>query len=142
MIPQAACARLRARAETSGALLAGESYVAAIDESWLDDGARGTVLTDRRILRFRRERATVVVALGEVARVRVRRMWYPVPPLLGRGDAYGKGPVVILRLRLELRSGARARLRLQDFAGELRPFVEALLARFPDLEVARTLPGI
>jgi hypothetical protein len=138
----ASLAPLRARAEASGALLPGETCVAAVDESWFDTGARGILLTDRRVLRCRRDRATEIVLLADVVRARVRRMWYPGAPGVGRGEVFDRGPVVILRFRFDLAGGARARLRLQDYAARLRPFVEGMLERFPGLEVARTLPGL
>jgi hypothetical protein len=125
-----ALGRVRARAEARRLLLPDERCLAGVDESWLGTAGRGVVLTDKRILRFRGDRATDVAAFPELERARVRRMWYPPPPLLGRGED-ATGPVVILRFRFDLRDGRHARLRLQDHAGALRPFVEALVERFP-----------
>jgi hypothetical protein len=132
----------RAHAEGRGLLLPGEICLAAVDQSWLGGAGRGVLLTDRRILRYSGDRTAEIAALRDIDRVRVRRMWYPSVPVLGRGEGAGAGPVVILRFRFDLKgSPAPARLRLQDYAGSLRPFVAALAERVPRFEVARTLPG-
>ncbi len=126
-----------------GRLDAGETVAAAVDDTWTSCGERGVVLTDRRMFRFDGERAGPSVLLDEVGEVIVRRMWYPGAPLAGRGEVFGKGPVVVLRFRFRTRDGRTVKFRLQDFAAHLLPFVEALVGRFGDrLRRAMTLPGL
>jgi hypothetical protein len=83
-----------------------------------------------------------LVTLSDVERVIVRRIWYPGTPL-GRGQALGLGPVLILRFRFLLRGGSTVRVRSQSFAATLHPVVRAIAQRFAgSVEVARTLPGV
>jgi hypothetical protein len=135
--------RVRAHARQRRLLASDEDFVAGVDESWLATGARGVILTEQCILRYRGDRTTQIAALAAIERVRVRRMWYPRAGLLGRGESVGPGPVIILRFRFDLSGGRpRARLRLQQHAGDMLPFVAALVERAPRLKVAPTLPGL
>ena len=135
--------RVEAVVRASGLLANSESFLAGFDDTWRASARYGRVLTDRRLFQYRDRTSTDLVALPAVAHVIVRRIWYPSAGLLRRGEAFGAGPVVILRCRFVDRDGRTTRVRVQSHAATLLPYVTALAERFAGrFEVARTLPGL
>ena len=129
--------------ETVGHLHSGEQVLAALDDSWLDDGNAGLVATDRRFFVYKKANMRFDVSFDEVRHAFLRRIWYPRAPLLGRGGALGNGPVVVLRFKFDLSDGTRKKLRVSQYAGDLFTIVSVLLTRLADrVEVGRILPGI
>jgi hypothetical protein len=115
---------------------------AAIDESCLDDGSHGLVLTNGRFFRYSGRAIRAEVRFGDVVRARVRRVWSPAAAL-GRGEIGGGGQVVLLRFRFELADGHRREIALSAFAASAYPLVDGLLHELgAKLVVGRTLPGI
>lgn len=129
--------------ETAGHLDPDEQILAALDDSWLDDGNAGLVATDSRFLAYKKANVRFEVTLEEVRQAFFRRYAYPRSPLVGRGGAFGKGPIVVLRLKFDLSDGTRKRLRVSQYARDVFPIVSVLLERLGDrVQVGRLLPGI
>lgn len=127
----------------AGLLTPGEEFHAGVDDTWLASARRGRVLTNKRLFRYQDRDAVDLVALDDVQRVIVRRMWYPGAGPAGRGEVFGNGPVLILRYRFRARNGTTTRARFQSYAATLLPLVRAIAERFTGaVEVARTLPGL
>ena len=125
------------------ALGKGETVLAALDDSWTGNGTSGVVVTDRRILSFRKSGVRLDLALAEVKTLSVRKMWYPGAGFLGRGEFIGEGPVIVLRLSIRMADGTTERLRLRTYANEHYPFVKALLDQLGErVVVRRTFPGL
>ena len=121
----------------------GETVLAAVDDSWTDNGTAGTLLTDRRVLGYGKSGILLDLPLDRIDRVLIRRMWYPGADFLGRGEVFGSGPVIVLRLAFRMKDGSKRRVRFSAYAGKLHPFLSALFERLADrVHVRRTLPGI
>jgi len=126
-----------------GLIQAGETLLAAIDDSWTGNGSKGLVVTDRRLLQYREGDLRLEVPFPGVQSVFIRAMWYPGVGILGRGEIVGQGSVIVLRLRFRMADGTTRKLRLSQFASDLYPFLSAMLAKLGDrVEVGRTMPGI
>lgn len=120
-----------------------EHLRAALDESWLDDGAHGLALTNGRLFRYSGKQIRTEVCFGEVDRAAVRRLWHPGVAGARRGESLGRGPVVLLRLTFDLMSGETRQLRVSAFAADVYPLVEGLIRELgAKLEVRRTMPGV
>ncbi len=129
--------------ETAGHLELEEHILAGVDDSWLDDGNAGLVATDKRFFAYKKANVRFNVSFDEVRQALFRRVWYPSAPLVGRGGAFGNGPVVVLRLKFDLSDGTRKKLRVSQYARDVFPIVSVLLERLADrVQVGRILPGI
>ncbi|MBI2932616.1 MAG: hypothetical protein HYY16_13275 [Planctomycetes bacterium] len=125
------------------ALEDGERVFAAVNKSRLEKGKPAYVLTDRRILRINRGQLEWGLPLEKISRVFIRHLWYPRVPYVGRGAFLGKGPVVVVRLRIQSKNGQMSRIRWSESAGDLYPFLNRLVELLgPRIEVGRVLPGI
>ena len=121
----------------------GEGILAAIDDSWNENGSKGLVVTDRRLFSYRAGDLRLEVPFLSVESLFIRPMWYPGAGILGRGEIVGQGSVVVLRLKFKMTDGKSRHLRLSQFASDLHPFLSALLTKLGNrVEVGRTLPGI
>lgn len=126
----------------TGILTEGETILAALDDSWTDNGTRGVIITDQRIIAYRKSAVRLDVSLADVETLSVRQMGYPGSEFLGRGEFFGEGPVTVLRLKFKMTTGATSRLRLSTYANQLYPVVAALLERLGErVIVRRSLPG-
>ena len=121
----------------------GEGLLAAIDDSWMGEGSKGLVVTNRRLFSYRAGDLRLEVPFSSVESLLIRPMWYPGAGILGRGEIVGQGPVVVLRLKFKMTDGKSRHLRLSQFPSDLHPFLSALLTKLGNrVEVGRTLPGI